>query len=75
MLLTVLLCSMSKMPQKCNAILLYLHFDENETAAFVVIQSHGILGHMVKCFYVIGSIRYWTYYMMSRIHTMRTFKV
>ena len=46
----------------------------NEVSIFGVIKSHDILGHMVKCYYVIGSIRYWNYYMISRIHTMKTFK-
>ena len=47
----------------------------NEMYAFGVIQSHDILGHMVKCYYAIGSIRYWTYFMISRINTMKTFKL
>ena len=47
----------------------------NEMAAFGVIQSHDIFGQMVKCFYVINSIRYYTDCMISRIPTMKTFKV
>ena len=46
----------------------------NEMSVFGAIQSHDILGDMVKCYYVIGSIRYLTYYMISRILTMKTFK-
>ena len=46
----------------------------NEMYAFGVILSHDILGHMVKCYYAIGSIRYWTYFMISRINTMKIFK-
>ena len=52
----------------------FISISTNEMSAFGVIQSHDILGHMVKCYYAIGSIRYWTYYMISRIHTMNTFK-
>ena len=40
---------MSKMAQNCS----------------VVIQSCDILGHMVKCYYVTGSIRYWTYVVVA----------
>ena len=53
-------------------VMLYcsISISTNEMAAFGVIQSCDILGHMVKC-YVIGSIRYWTYYMIST-HTKNT---
>ena len=46
-----------------------------EMTAFGVIQSSDILGHVVKCFYVIGSIQYCTYYMIPSILTVtKTFR-
>ena len=67
---------MSKMAQNCDAFnYCSISISTDKMAAFGVIQSHDILGHMVKCNFVIGSIWYWTYYMISKIPTMRTFKV
>ena len=73
MLFTALLCSMSKMSEM---VMIYcsISISTNEMSAFGVIQSHDILGHMVKCYYAIGSVRFWTYFMISRIHTMKTLK-
>ena len=73
MLFTVLLCSMSKMA-KIVMLFCSISISTNEMSAFAVTQSHYILRHMVKCYYVIGSIRYWTLYdlLYSRIHTMKT---
>ena len=61
-------------------VMLYcsISISTNEMSAFGVIQSHDILGQMVKCFYAIGSIpfgiQYWFYFMISSIHTMKAFK-
>ena len=66
-------------PKRPKIVMLYCSISilTNETVCdyFGVIQSHAILGHMVKCYNVIDSIRYLTYYMMARIPTMKTFKV
>ena len=63
-------------PKWPKNVMLYcsISTSSNEMFVFGVIQSHDILGHIVKCYYAIGSIRYWTYYMISTIYIMKTFK-